>query len=364
MKIPWKKLGILVALVAALSLLLPSVGSAQIPLPLPTGEPTPTPTPTPTKTSSPRPKPSTSPTKDADGDGRPAKDDARKKSSKTDPAAAKGISAWLGRERTPARTTTRLLELIERTEPGKSEPTLAEKRAGFGQFPVVGYVWYQDDYGAPRYFPFYHPHAGTDLFAKAGTPVMAVADGTVTRTSTGGGGGNAVWLRGDDDVRYYYGHLKSVARGIKAGVRVRQGDLVGTVGATGASAKGTYPHVHFEINPGGRGTINPKPVLDAWLDAAEAAALDRLGLVRARDELAPLGAARWDLLSEVLAEQVVPPPPLWAFALDGSATAYADLMIADLLDGDAVSPPSGADGPAFAPFLEALGSLDGFGHAE
>lgn len=289
------------------------------------------------------------------------------------PGVARGISAWTTRPKTPAHTTTRLLELIDAAQPNGEEASLRERAHAFGRFPIVGYVWYQDDYGAPRWYPTYHPHAGTDLFAKSGTPVIACVDGVIWKWATGGGGGNALWLMGDDGVRYYYGHMRSFAPGMNVvGRRVRMGDLVGTVGATGASATGTYPHVHFEINPGGLGTVNPKPILDAWLRDAEERAAIAAGLLVGPDSFSPARPGRWvSRLNLTVETPPAGPAPLWTSALGGSPTAaFADLALTELMARDDLTvTASTGDGPApfdpLALFLESAGPVgDGHVHTD
>jgi murein DD-endopeptidase MepM/ murein hydrolase activator NlpD len=259
------------------------------------------------------------------------------------------LSPWEEKMRLTARTTTRLLELLDRSVPGDDKLTFAEKARGFGRFPVVGYVWYHDDWGAPRYFPYYHLHEGNDLFAEAGTPVIAVTDGVIWKLAKGGSGGNAVWLLGDDDVRYYYGHLQKHAKDLAVGQHVKQGDLIAYVGASGESAAGTYPHVHFEVNPGGFGTINPKTILDSWLNAAESQALHSVTALRRYDRLTPLGAARWSALTRLFSAPTAMPPALWATALDGTGAtlAHADLVLTEILaaqDWISVTAITGATG--------------------
>lgn len=362
-----RRLTVLAALLVAAVSLLPAAGNAQIPLPIPTGSPTddpdPEPSPTPTKTKEPDPDPSPTrtPTGGGGGGGRGG-DDGSSGSTQQDPVVARGVARWLARQRTPARTTTRLLELIERAHGGPGDPvTLDEKRAAFGRFPVVGYVWYQDDYLAPRYIPSFHLHVGTDLFAVSGTPVIAVVDGTIWKTSVGGTGGTAVWLMGDDGVRYYYGHLRDIARGITTGLRVRLGDVLGHVGATGSSATGTYPHVHFEVNPGGRGTVNPKPILDAWLRDAEAAAIASLRSVALAGRLDAYAAARWPALFDLIAEPTIAPPALWTAAIGSPTIAGVDLALARILAssfaGAPVAPPATQPWQQLA-FVPALGEHD------
>lgn len=284
---------------------------------------------------------------------------------KTNTGTSRGVGDWATREKTPAHTTTRLLELIDAAQPDGDEASLRELSHGFGRFPVVGYVWYQDDYGAPRWFPTYHPHIGTDLFAKSGTPVIACVDGSIMKWASGGGGGNALWLLGDDGVRYYYGHLRSFAPGINVlGRRVKMGDVIGTVGATGKSAAGTYPHVHFEINPGGLGTVNPKPILDSWLRNAEERAAVAAGLLSAPESFNPARPGRWVSRFDLSrAAQPAGTTPLWTSALGGSPTAtFAELALTELMARDDLSVTSrGADGAQ--PF-DALALLLGEGAPE
>ena len=94
-------------------------------------------------------------------------------------------------------------------------------------------------------------HKGNDVFAPKGTPLLAVADGRVTRVRNGGLGGKTVWLRDGEGrpYNYYYAHLDSQL--VRPGQRVRRGDTLGTVGNTG-NARTTPPHLHFGIyQPGG-----------------------------------------------------------------------------------------------------------------
>jgi murein DD-endopeptidase MepM/ murein hydrolase activator NlpD len=283
------------------------------------------------------------------------------------PFVARSIQSWVTREKTPAHTTTRLLELIDAAQPNGEEASLRERALGFGRFPVVGYVWYQDDFGAPRWYPTYHPHLGTDLFAKSGTPVIACADGTIVRWSQGGGGGNALWLMGDDGVRYYYGHLRSFAPGVNAeGRRIRLGDIIGTVGATGQSATGTYPHVHFEISLPGRGEVNPKPILDSWLRRAEEQAAIAAGLSVGPDSFSPARPGRWVTSFDLVGDaQPSGSAPIWTSALGGSSTAtFAELALTELMARDDLTVTAkGADGPVFDPLARLFGPTEPDGHA-
>jgi murein DD-endopeptidase MepM/ murein hydrolase activator NlpD len=92
-------------------------------------------------------------------------------------------------------------------------------------------------------------HAGTDYAADAGTPVMAAGNGLVLRAARAGGYGNLVELRHANGITTRYGHLRGFARGIRGGVRVSQGDVIGYVGSTGLS---TAPHLHYEFRVNGQ----------------------------------------------------------------------------------------------------------------
>lgn len=88
------------------------------------------------------------------------------------------------------------------------------------------------------------PHLGIDYAAPTGTPVQAVADGTVKFAGKKGGFGNFVEVKHANGYTTMYGHLKSYGKGVKAGAKVKQGQTVGYVGSTGLS---TGPHLDFRI---------------------------------------------------------------------------------------------------------------------
>ncbi len=90
-------------------------------------------------------------------------------------------------------------------------------------------------------------HEGTDYAAASGTPVMAAGDGSVLRVGRAGGYGNLIEIRHRNGITTRYGHLRAFARGIHAGSRVEQGDIVGYVGATGL-ASGAHLHYEFRVN--------------------------------------------------------------------------------------------------------------------
>lgn len=97
------------------------------------------------------------------------------------------------------------------------------------------------------------PHTGVDYAAPAGTPVMSIGDGTVISAGYSGAGGNTVKIRHNSVYTTAYLHLSKYGAGIKAGARVRQGQVIGYVGSTGRS---TGPHLDFRVWKNGS-AINP-----------------------------------------------------------------------------------------------------------
>ena len=92
-------------------------------------------------------------------------------------------------------------------------------------------------------------HLGTDFAAPTGTPIMASGDGIVTRAKWCGGGGNCVKIKHNSVYQTVYAHMSKFGRGIKKGVRVKQGQIIGYVGSTGLS---TGPHLHYEVIENGK----------------------------------------------------------------------------------------------------------------
>jgi len=92
-------------------------------------------------------------------------------------------------------------------------------------------------------------HKGTDFAAPSGTPIMASGSGTVTRARWCGGGGNCVKIKHNSTYETIYAHMKSFAKGIKEGRKVKQGQVIGYVGSTGMS---TGPHLHYEVVVNGK----------------------------------------------------------------------------------------------------------------
>jgi len=97
-------------------------------------------------------------------------------------------------------------------------------------------------------FKNWRAHTGVDFAAPKGTRVLATADGHVVSAGVRGGYGNAVEIRHGSAITTLYAHLSAFASGIRAGARVRQGEPIGFVGATGFA---TGPHLHYEFKLAG-----------------------------------------------------------------------------------------------------------------
>jgi len=115
--------------------------------------------------------------------------------------------------------------------------------SGFGRrkHPILGYS---------------KMHAGVDFAAPSGTPIRAAGDGVIRRAGWNGGYGRYVRIRHNSIYQTAYAHMRRIAKGIKAGVRVQQGQIIGYVGSSGRS---TGPHLHYEILKQGR-QVNPRKV--------------------------------------------------------------------------------------------------------
>lgn len=132
------------------------------------------------------------------------------------------------------------------------------------------------------YSRYHHDYPAADIFTKAGCAFVSPVDGVVTEVSRKDSwsgrenlgstrGGKFVAILGDDGVRYYGSHLRSVAKGVTPGVRVTVGTKLGEIGSSG-SARGTPPHLHFGISwptEDGiwwvrRGMVSPYIYLQSW----------------------------------------------------------------------------------------------------
>nr|WP_244171121.1 M23 family metallopeptidase [Xanthomonas populi] len=114
-----------------------------------------------------------------------------------------------------------------------------------------------DTYGAPRGRD--RSHAGVDIFAPRGTPVLSATRGVVSAIRDQGLGGKQVWVLGPAMQRHYYAHIDDWAAGLKVGDVVEPGTSLGMVGTTG-NARGTPPHLHYGVY-GRNGAYDPLPLL-------------------------------------------------------------------------------------------------------
>lgn len=124
-------------------------------------------------------------------------------------------------------------------------------RRAFLKVPVPG-ARMTSVFNLKRYHPIlkrYRPHHGVDYAAPTGTPVLAVADGTLSFVGWKGGNGNFIVLKHDPPYESVYAHLSRFRSGLKKGAQVKQKDIIGYVGSTGLS---TGPHLHFGIKRNGK----------------------------------------------------------------------------------------------------------------
>jgi murein DD-endopeptidase MepM/ murein hydrolase activator NlpD len=128
--------------------------------------------------------------------------------------------------------------------------------------PVRGPVRFGQGWGASR-DGGRRRHQGIDLLAPAGTPLVAVADGRITRISNHDHGLGGISLRLTDHAGtgYYYAHHRRNL--VHLGQRVRRGQVIAQVGASG-NARGGPPHLHFQLHPGGGAPVNPDAIVRRW----------------------------------------------------------------------------------------------------
>jgi murein DD-endopeptidase MepM/ murein hydrolase activator NlpD len=141
-------------------------------------------------------------------------------------------------------------------------------------FPVFGPASFGDTFGAPRADLESGWHHGEDIVGPLGTPILAVADGTIFGVGWNELGGWKLWLRDGVGNEFYYAHLSAYSPLAVEGTRVRAGDVLGFMGDSG-DAKGGPVHLHFEIHPaellfmGYDGVVAPYPFLVAWRRAED-----------------------------------------------------------------------------------------------
>lgn len=164
-----------------------------------------------------------------------------------------------------SKLSDRCQELTDQRERELFEAEQRRKQAAAGSVQVGSFLCpftpgrtsFIDSWGFPRSGG--RTHKGTDMFAARGEPMYAVQAGTATASSNRLGG-LTVHLRADSGFTYYYAHLDSHA--FSGSKRVTKGETIGTNGNSG-NARGTSPHLHFEIRPSGRGPVNPYPTVRA-----------------------------------------------------------------------------------------------------
>jgi murein DD-endopeptidase MepM/ murein hydrolase activator NlpD len=119
----------------------------------------------------------------------------------------------------------------------------ARINSGFGnrKHPILGYT---------------KMHKGVDFAAPRGTPIMAAGDGIVEKCGPYSSYGNYICIRHNGSTKTAYAHLSRYAKGVHNGTKVRQGQVIGFVGATGRT---TGPHLHFELIQNGK-HVNPQKV--------------------------------------------------------------------------------------------------------
>jgi murein DD-endopeptidase MepM/ murein hydrolase activator NlpD len=183
-------------------------------------------------------------------------------------APASGVGApngWGARPvRTPSGTVAARPAPARPPRPAPERPSAIPSGSAL-LIPVVGIApdRLRDSFHAPRSGG--RVHQAIDIAAPTGTPLLAITDGTITRKHWNALGGNTLYLTSADGrYDFYYAHLHTYADGVEVGTRVRRGDVVGTVGATG-NAQG--PHLHLQVldrSGSGRGTpVNPYTLLRA-----------------------------------------------------------------------------------------------------
>ncbi len=141
----------------------------------------------------------------------------------------------------------------------------ARLSSGFGmrKHPILGYS---------------RLHKGTDFAAPRGTPIYAAGDGVVESAGRNGAYGTYVRIRHNSTYKTAYAHMRRIAKGMRRGKRVRQGQIIGYVGSTGRS---TGPHLHYEVLRGGR-QVNPLKIKLPSGEKLKAAEMESFERRRAR----------------------------------------------------------------------------------
>jgi murein DD-endopeptidase MepM/ murein hydrolase activator NlpD len=146
---------------------------------------------------------------------------------------------------------------------------------GFMRHPISSYKRISSRFNPKRRHPIsgrVRPHNGTDYAAPTGTPIYAASDGIVRTARYNGGYGNVVYIDHSKGVQTRYAHMHGIS--VKRGQRVSKGQIIGTVGTTGAS---TGPHLHYEywVNSRAKDSLKIDLPLSEGLSGQELAEFNR-----------------------------------------------------------------------------------------
>jgi peptidoglycan LD-endopeptidase LytH len=156
-----------------------------------------------------------------------------------------------------------LVDQLRQADPPSLLAPQPTPRPGDGRVcPVKGPLQIGQGWGAAR-DGGRRRHQGIDLLAPAGTPLVAVASGHISRLSNQdrGRGGISLWLRDRRGTAYYYAHNHHNL--VRLGQRVHAGQVIARVGATG-NARGGRPHLHFQLHPNGGRPVSPDALVRRW----------------------------------------------------------------------------------------------------
>ncbi|MDH3732229.1 MAG: M23 family metallopeptidase [Gemmatimonadota bacterium] len=201
------------------------------------------------------------------------------------------------------RNGDRLLTAV-RFQPDQSEPVEyydGEGEALRGQFLLapLDLARVTSGFSMRRFHPVLRrtrPHLGIDYGASRGTPVRATGGGVVTRAGGWGSYGTAIEVRHANNLRTRYAHLSGIARGVRSGARVEQGQVIGFVGSSGLA---TASHLHYEflrdgshVNPARMQFPRAEPVADEYRELFDANSGHALGLLQRVEMPIPSATAR------------------------------------------------------------------------
>ena len=138
-------------------------------------------------------------------------------------------------------------------QPAQSSPPTQSSKSSF-QPPIKGSYQCSGDFSPNAPTDYRHKkHDGVDLRAPGGTSVYPITDGIVTHVGSGGKGGNVISIDHNGKIKTYYAHMGTVK--VQKGDKVNINTVIGTVGDSG-NAKGTAPHIHFQVWQDGQ-LVNP-----------------------------------------------------------------------------------------------------------